>query len=51
MLFVAVWGPTGAVVDEPDTEGADVREALCRTAVAAALEPLRDHVRPTQLRH
>jgi nicotinamide-nucleotide amidase len=47
-LFVAVCGPTGTVVDEPDTEGADVREAICQTAVVAALELLRDHVRPSQ---
>ncbi|MFF4349865.1 CinA family protein [Streptomyces sp. NPDC001530] len=47
-LFVAVCGPWGTVVDEPHTDDADVGGAIRQTAVIAALELLRDHLRPPQ---
>ncbi|MEU3298999.1 CinA family protein [Streptomyces sp. NPDC006678] len=45
-LFVAVCGPLGTVVDAPHTDGDHDRGTIHRTAVTAALELLRDQLRP-----
>ncbi|MER6997132.1 CinA family protein [Streptomyces sp. NPDC000410] len=47
-LFVAVCGPLGdTVVGAPHTDGDRHRDAVCRAAVIAALELLRDRLRPS----
>lgn len=48
-LFVALGGSHGTVVAEPTQAGEAMdREAIQRAAVVAALELLRDHLRPPQ---
>ncbi|MEU2157670.1 CinA family protein [Streptomyces sp. NPDC019396] len=47
-VFVAVDGAHGNVVVEPGPGEAGDREAIQRRAVVAALELLRDHLRPPQ---
>ncbi|MFG3310277.1 CinA family protein [Streptomyces wuyuanensis] len=47
-LFVALGGPHGTVVAEPEAGESMNREAIQQAAVMAALELLRDHLRPSQ---